>query len=63
MPDRYYVRTLGYLPADPWIHYVELSDGNIWTIDQRSGRKSNCGPAETFDFSRWRITTGPGIRG
>ena len=55
-----FVRKLGFLPADPWIHYVELSDGNVWTVDQRSGRKTNHGPAETFDPSRWRFTAEKG---
>ena len=50
------VRQLGYLPADHWIHYVELSDGNVWTIDQRSGAKANLGPASKFDPARWRFT-------
>jgi hypothetical protein len=49
------IRRLGTLPADKWIEYVELSDGNVWTIDTRSGRMSNCGAVATFRPERWRI--------
>lgn len=60
------VRTIGYLPADPWRHYVECTDGNVWSIDSRSGQRTNNGPVETFMAhpERYRITFGTnGIRG
>lgn len=59
-PERAYANRpeiIGWLPADPWMVYIRLDDGNVWSMDTRSGRKSNYGP--NFNPSRVRITFNP----
>ena len=64
MANPVYVRTLGYLPADAWTHYVLCDDGNVWIVDSRSERRSIAGAMVDFDPTRYRIVLDPkGARG